>query len=263
MNNLRMYGNAPYGVVLVHGGPGASGEMAPVARKLSSTYGYGVIEPLQTKDSVRKQVEELRTAIEENGSIPVILIGWSWGAWLSYILAASHPFLVKKLILVSSGPFEKKYVDQIMETRLNRMNQKQKDELQNLINHLADSETENKQELFERFGKLFDKVDSFSPTEHDSETIEFSPNIYNKVWSEAAELRESGKILTMAKRIQCPIVAIHGDYDPHPAEGIIEPLSKNIKNFKFILIEHCGHKPWAEKEAETEFYNILNKELKN
>jgi len=33
LNNLRQYGNAPFSVAVIHGGPGASGEMAPVARE--------------------------------------------------------------------------------------------------------------------------------------------------------------------------------------------------------------------------------------
>ncbi len=57
MKNLRKYGKAPFAIVVVHGGPGARGEMAPVARELS-THG-GVLEPLQTATSVEGQVEEL------------------------------------------------------------------------------------------------------------------------------------------------------------------------------------------------------------
>ncbi len=33
MKNLRTYGAAPFGIAVVHGGPGAPGQMAPVARE--------------------------------------------------------------------------------------------------------------------------------------------------------------------------------------------------------------------------------------
>ncbi|MHA2061833.1 MAG: alpha/beta fold hydrolase, partial [Candidatus Sifarchaeia archaeon] len=36
MKNLRIYGNKPFNIAVLHGGPGAPGEMAPVARELSS-----------------------------------------------------------------------------------------------------------------------------------------------------------------------------------------------------------------------------------
>ena len=57
MKNLRIYGNKPFSVAVIHGGPGAPGEMAPVARELASV--KGVLEPLQTADSLEGQVDEL------------------------------------------------------------------------------------------------------------------------------------------------------------------------------------------------------------
>lgn len=94
MANLRKYGKAPFEVVVVHGGPGAAGEMAPVARKLVSI--CGVLEPLQTVASLKAQVEELKTVLEKNADFPVTLIGFSWGAWLSFIFTANYPEFVKK-----------------------------------------------------------------------------------------------------------------------------------------------------------------------
>jgi pimeloyl-ACP methyl ester carboxylesterase len=57
------------------------------------------------------------------------------------------------------------------------------------------------------------------------------------------------------------VVAIHGDYDPHPTEGVREPLSKVLKDFRFIMLEHCGHLPWIEREAREGFFELLRGEL--
>ncbi len=89
MENLRKYGTPPFIVAVVHGGPGAAGEMAAVAGELSSL--AGVLEPLLTATSVDRQVEDLRAGLEENGRLPLTLIGFSFGAWLSVILAAGYP----------------------------------------------------------------------------------------------------------------------------------------------------------------------------
>lgn len=64
LENLRKYGNAPFNVALVHGGPGAGGEMAPIARELEAI--YGVLETIQTAVSLEEQVEELKTVVEKN-----------------------------------------------------------------------------------------------------------------------------------------------------------------------------------------------------
>ncbi len=107
MENLRKYGKAPFGVAVVHGGPGAGGEMAPVARELATD--MGILEPIQTAVSLEGQVEELKTVLENNGDLPVTLVGFSWGAWLSFIVAARYPAIIKKVILVGSGPYGEMY----------------------------------------------------------------------------------------------------------------------------------------------------------
>ena len=115
MKNCRTYGKAPYTVAVIHGGPGAAGEMAAVAREISQS--QGVIEPFQTERTVTGQVTELKKVLADQGDLPVILIGHSWGAILSFIVTAKNPALVKKLILISSGAFEDSYAAGIMSTR--------------------------------------------------------------------------------------------------------------------------------------------------
>ncbi len=89
IDNPRIYGPPPYRIAVIHGGPGAGGEMAPVARELASV--GGVLEPLQTAVSLEGQVQELQSIVTDHGRSPVTLIGYSWGAWLAFIVAARYP----------------------------------------------------------------------------------------------------------------------------------------------------------------------------
>ncbi len=253
MDNLRTYGSPPFSTVLLHGGPGVTGEMAPVAQELSA--GRGILEPLQTKDSVDGQVEELKLVLEEMASSPVALAGYSWGAWLGTLLAARHPSLVQKLILISSGPFEEKYAAQVMETRLHRLSKKEQDDVKFLMARPEDPLA------FGLLGELLSKADFYDPLPMRPEGLELRPEIYKKVWKEAAELRKSGELLKEARSIQCPVVAVHGDHDPHPATGVQKPLSGAIHDFRLILLEQCGHTPWMEKRARDEFFKVLTTEL--
>ena len=81
------------------------------------------------------------------------------------------------------------------------------------------------------------------------------------MWKDGAELRRSGNLLKLGRHITCPVVAIHGDGDPHPSEGVQEPLSAILRDFRFILLKKCGHKPWIERKAREEFFRILEEEL--
>jgi len=42
-----------------------------------------------------------------------------------------------------------------------------------------------------------------------------------------------------------------------------QPLSLVLKNFKFILLQNCGHYPWIERKAKDQFYKIIKKEIRN
>jgi pimeloyl-ACP methyl ester carboxylesterase len=260
MKNLRTYGRTPFNVAVIHGGPGAAGEMAPVARELSS--GWGVLEPLQTKSSLEGQIEELKTVLEKKVDLPVFLIGFSWGAWLSYIFASRYPSFVKKLILIGSGPFEEKYAGKIQQIRLSRLSEEERTEVKSLIEILDNPLAKDKSMAFARFGALFSKTDAYDPIIDESEVIDYDPDIFQSVWKEAEELRSSGLILRFGKNIKCPVVAIHGDCDPHPALGVQKPLSAILKSFRFILLKNCGHKPWIERQAKDRFYEILKEELR-
>ncbi len=258
MSNLRKHGQKPFNIAVIHGGPGAREEMYEVARELSSE--TGILEPLQTASSVEDQVEELKNTLENFGNPPLILIGFSWGAWLSYILTAYHPKLVKKLILISSGPFEDKYAAKVMETRLSRLNAGEKKEA--LILLPLNNSNDLNDNGFIRFAELMDKADSFEALSKDLEALESDLYVYQQVWRGASRLRSTEELLQLGERIQYPVVAIHGDYDPHPSEGVKDPLSRILKDFRFILLEKCGYYPWLERNAKDDFYRILRREIR-
>ncbi|HVQ01250.1 MAG TPA: alpha/beta hydrolase [Candidatus Thermoplasmatota archaeon] len=259
MKDLRTYGCTPFSVALIHGGPGAAGEMAPVARELSRF--RGILEPFQTKRTVSGQIQELDDILRDHGNTPLTLIGHSWGAWLSLMYAAHHQLSMKKLILVNSGPFEERYVSQIAATRMSRMNDEEKRRFQTLIAVLEDPHGERKDAVFSEVGSLLFHTDSYNPCTPIEPDIRADYHIFQHVWNEADAMRRSGKLLAFARRVRCPVVAIHGAYDPHPYEGVERPLSNIIREFTFILLQHCGHYPWMERDAKKEFYAVLEKEL--
>lgn len=262
MENLRRYGSPPFKAALIHGGPGAAGELAPVAAVLSAD--FSVLEPLQTAGSLDGQVAELKDVLERESGGPLVLAGFSWGAWLAFILAARHPGLVKKLVLISSGPFEEKYAHTITEARLARFSAAERAEAGELIKQVEGPAAPGRAGAFARLGGLLSRTDAYDPEPEDAGavgTVALDAEIFQKVWKDAARFRRGGGLLAAANLIKCPVTAIHGDYDPHPAGGVREPLGAAIKDLNFILLKDCGHRPWIEKAAKKNFYKILRKEL--
>ena len=142
MIHLRKYGSPPFRISVVHGGPGGPGQVAPLAKELSVE--FGVLEPLQSIDSFYGQIQELKETIEENGEIPHILIGHSYGAILSLLLDVEYPKLIKKLILVSCALIDDKYEKNIDEQRRKRLKKEEREELSLLMRQIADQKEENK-----------------------------------------------------------------------------------------------------------------------
>ncbi|MBI4532581.1 MAG: alpha/beta hydrolase [Candidatus Melainabacteria bacterium] len=237
--------------------------MAPVARELASF--TGVLEPFQTAITLEGQVDELRTVLESHGAPTNILIGFSWGAWLSFILAACYPSLVRKLILVGSGPFEDKYVASMQECRLGRLSAEERTQFESSVAVLTQGKIkDNTDSLLKQLGELASKTDTYDaiPCEESSDLVTVDGDIFQAVMRDATEVRRSGKLLKLAGNIVCPVVAIHGSYDPHPAEGVEQPLRAALRDFRFILLNNCGHKPWIERQAKAQFYEILRQELR-
>jgi pimeloyl-ACP methyl ester carboxylesterase len=258
MDNLRTYGSEPYDLVLVHGGPGAPGSLEAIARRLSIS--FGILEPIILSLSVLEQLEELHSIVKNHASKPLFFLGHSWGAWLCFLYAARCPELVKKVIMVGAPPFEDKYAHIVKETRLSRLTEKEKNDFKIAEQQLVNV-TSGEQSLSPDFIALLSKTDIFESLPDENITSKFYPSVYKTVWAEASQLRSTGKLTEHAGERKCPVGAIHGDFDPHPAAGVKGPLTEILPAFRFNLIERCGHYPWKEKYGKDILYKIFYKEM--
>ncbi len=130
---------------------------------------------------------------------------------LGFIAAARYPLAVKKLIMVGSAVFEKKYAADITKTRLSRLDGKDKKEVEELTEALNNQSSNNKDALMFRLGKLLSKADLYSPMLYENEILECRYHIFSSVWEDAQRLRDSGELLKLGKQIRCPVTAIHGE----------------------------------------------------
>ncbi len=258
MLEFRKYGSGPYSIVLIHGGPGAPGMMKPLAQILSPD--FGIIEPMQSKKTIMGQVEELKEILKKEGDPPLVLVGHSWGAWLAFIFSARELLPVKKIILIGSGPFQEKYVEKMKKTRQARMTEDASRRVKELQEEIL--KNPGNKEAFASFGEIMSKIDGYDPVNSETSILEFQPEVYAPVMGELNELRKSGGLLDLGKRIKCPVTAIHGDYDPHPYEGVKEPLEQTLECFSFFILEKCGHIPWEEKQARENFFRLLIQEIR-
>lgn len=249
---VRLYGNAPYKIVLVHGGPGAIGSLKGFAKELNELSQVGDVEALQSKYSIDELIEELYNQIKDNCKEKVSLIGHSWGAWLVAFFAEKNPELVENVILVGSGPLEDKYVSEIGAQRMENLSEEDGQIFHRLINNQATDED------MAKISKVFEKSDNYCIENQDLHRADRTDSqMHNMVWEEAAKLRTDGTLLTSFKKIQSKLFLIQGEIDPHPVKGVIVPLQENGIKCEAYVLEKCGHSPFMEKYAKEKFYKIL------
>jgi len=256
---FRRYGQPPYTIVAVHGGPGGVGQAQPFASELGKK--YGVVEPLLINESLDGQLQELYDAITTSAREPVLLVGHSYGAMLCYIFAAKFPELVKKLVMISSGMLTAETAHGITATRLARLSPTGQAELLRARDEYKTSIGVAKQKAFVQLFGLVQQADAYDLLPHSNDLVTVRPHLYDSVWEGMEALRNSGELAAFGKQIHCPVVAIHGDYDPRPAEGIKNVLNANVKDLQFILLNKCGHYPWYEAQARDIFFEMLNKSV--
>lgn len=255
---VRKHGKEPYHIVVLHGGPGAAGSAFGLAGLIAQE--YGVLEPMQSKYTIIELEEELMEQIEENCSGKVILAGHSWGAWLAGLFAERFPDKVEKVILIGCGPLDEAYVSQIGERRKGNMSSEEAEEFGQILRQLEEGFGE-KDEYLQRLGEICDRADAYQEEKYLRDKAEVNGDLYENVWKEAAGLRKSGKLLERFERISCPLVLIQGAVDPHPPEGVIQPLRDRNVDIKPYVLDQCGHTPWREKYAREEFARVLFSEL--
>lgn len=246
MINCREYGSKPYRIIVVHGGPGAAGSAAGICKGISDE--FGVVEIFQTKNSIQELVDEMLEVIQRYKLEQIVLIGHSWGAWLSFIFASAYPKYVSKLILVGSGLFDSKFYPRLLAaTKVKNMPNKQKKDVQ--------------------YASLYSENMKYDPYNYcllpnvSEDMIGFDEEQYTLLMDEIMPIRDSGELLKLSKKIKCPVVAVHGKNDPHVVDGIKIPLENCLSDFKMYVLEKCGHEPWKEYYAKDRFFEIIKTEL--
>jgi len=260
MEQFRAYGTKPYTLVLLDGGPGLFGEVRPLAERLGKN--YGILMPLQHEKRISQQVKKLDKIIEQHTHSPLILIGWSSGALLALHYASNTQKNLEKIVLISTPPLEEKYAKNIIKKREKRMSEKQLKIFQDLSKKLNTPNIEEKDDILKKIGEILTQIDNKNPTPTTNSEITIDYEVYKSLWEEMEILRRKNTLIEDLKNISCPVICIHGSYDPHPINGFDSQMRLHLQDYTLITLENCGHEPWIEKEKKDQFYTTLQNIIK-
>jgi pimeloyl-ACP methyl ester carboxylesterase len=252
----RTYGDSGPLVVVLHGGPGAPGHMAPVARGLADA--FRVIEPFQRPSgelplTVAAHIEDLRELVETRcaGTRPA-MVGSSWGAMLALAFAAAHPESAGPLVLIGCGTF-----DRAARTRMKAViEERTGDDLRRYFARLED-EIPDPGERFRARGALLLPIYSYDPITSHLELSECDQRANEETWADMLWLQQQGVYPAAFATIRSPVLMLHGAVDPHPGQMIRASLLPYLPQLEYREWSRCGHYPWLERAVREEFFAVL------
>ncbi|QQE13230.1 alpha/beta hydrolase [Planctomycetota bacterium] len=283
MIEVRKYGVGIGGkakeVLVLHGGPAAAGSATPLAQKLMQD-GFRVYEPMQRDTSrlaegqtlsVQSHVDDLHEVIRNRcdyGSVlsggnkgksarKPILVGHSWGAMLALAYAAQYPEVVGPIVLVGCGTYSEQ-TRNILKERI----QERIDTEHGLAGRLArlDVEVENPQKRANEKHRLTERLYCYAKLGEDvvgKVDVEFDLRAHEQTWHDMMRMQAEGAYPKAFEVIKSPVLMIHGAHDPHPGIETYELLKQSMPQLDYHELERCGHSPWAERYARTEFFSTM------
>jgi pimeloyl-ACP methyl ester carboxylesterase len=214
-----------------------------------------VLEPWQRWSSsvpltVDRHVEDVADVISQHasGERPA-LVGESWGAMLALVFASRYPDRVSALVLVGCGTFDRRARARLQETLEQRTTPELRAQLASLEAQVMDEGYRAA-----RRHRLLDPLYTFRRAADANELIEqFDLKGHLEAWGDMVRLQDSGAYPAEFASIRCPVLMLHGTYDPHPGSMIRDSLRPSIPHLEYEELAECGHSPWVEEHARAGF----------
>lgn len=255
MLKVREYGNpANPPVILLHGGPGAAGHMAPVARGLADA--YRIYEPFQRKSAaepltVARHIADLHEVIARyTPARRPALLGASWGAMLALAYTATHPDTPGPLILVGCGTFDPVTRTVFQKTVAERTTGA-------IRAQFKEAERLGGDEGLRANAKALTPIYAYDPADMPYEDAEFDAKGHRETWDDMLRLQAEGSYPAAFAAIEAPVLMLHGSFDPHPGHLTARILQQHIPQLEYHELAQCGHDPWAERTAAGPFFSFV------
>ena len=253
---VREYGTGKDSVIALHGGPGAAGDIAPLARALGKH--WHVFEPFQRRSggrplAVATHVRDLDDVIRARcGGTRPVLVGHSWGAMLALAYAADYPTTPAALVLIGCGTFSlpaRAEFEARLEARLTPADRA-------TIAHITQTEADPDRRLA-ALGRVMTRVYGHDVERVADEVAMADAVAHEETWADMVRLQRDGIYPAAFAAIGVPVLMLHGDADPHPGRLTREDLRMYIPHLEYRELANCGHSPWLERQARDAFLETL------
>jgi proline iminopeptidase len=248
-------------VVLCHGGPGLSDNLAPVASMIEDT---AVVHRYDQRAggrstgagpfTVAQFVEDLEGLRQHWGHESWIVGGHSWGGWLALLYTLRYPTCVSGIIAIGMpAPPSDGWRESYVRIRDSRMTEDERDFFYEIRRRRKAGEpvADEDERTWARLQWRTDFADPEAAPDFDLEPLfDFPANLeVNKaVNADMDAFAATHDLPTELKSITAPALFVNGEGDPRPAPHSVVAA---IPDARLRLIDGAGHLPWLERPSEV------------
>jgi len=243
-------------LILCHGGPGAEDYLDGLVELLPE--GFEILRYDQRGGgkskgpgpyTVAQQVADLEMIRQELGIEQWILMGHSWGAFLTLAYAAKHPERVQALVHLNGTGVDKDWQKVYRVNRRKALEPTEQLEYLNLKQDFDSACAGGKRRSGQRIKALNFKAD-LHDTEHVTSLLKqhqytVQRQIQDALIEDWNTSLNQEDFREQVKSLVCPALFIHGNADPRPSQGAQE-LAKCLEQGQYVALSDCGHYPWIE-----------------
>jgi pimeloyl-ACP methyl ester carboxylesterase len=103
---------------------------------------------------------------------------------------------------------------------------------------------------------------AFDPVTSDLEIAACDARGHDETGADAMRLQAEGVHPRAFAAIRCPVLMLHGAFDPHPGAMIRASLLPHLPQLEYCEWDRCGHDPWNERAVREEFFARLRSWLR-
>jgi pimeloyl-ACP methyl ester carboxylesterase len=170
---------------------------------------------------------------------------------LALAFASAYPDRVSAIALVGCGTFDRTARARLNQTLAERTTKELEEQLAQL-----ESQVPDENDRIAQAHALSDPLYTYNRAVREP-AANLDLKGHAESWSDMIRLQEAGAYPAAFEVITCPVLMLHGSYDPHPGALIRDGLQKFIPELEYIELDRCGHSPWIEEHARDRFLSIL------
>jgi pimeloyl-ACP methyl ester carboxylesterase len=242
-------------LLLLHGGPGLSDYLAPLAAELAPDFTVvhyqqrGVPPSVTGGDrSVEGHVADVVAVLDDLGWRRPWVLGHSWGGHLAMHLAAMHPQRVAGLVVVDAlGAVGDGGAEAFGENLMRPLAPKARARVAEITAREESGEVTVAEEV-EALGLLWPFYFADPATASPMPPLEMDLEGHLATWASIREHHERGTLERALPDLRMPAVFIHGSMDPIPLEATRAGAAL-VPGSRLHVLPDVGHFPWLEQSG--------------